>query len=97
MGIWSFSAILTRSASEAASIFCMILLSMNLEGDLADFEFCRRLLIEQPADHQRQHFAFTGRKLARCSSQLFELRALLSNRPILLKRPIGLHRPDPAP
>ena len=33
---------------------------MNLEGDLADAEFCRRLLVEQSADHQGEHFAFAG-------------------------------------
>ena len=60
MGIWSFPAIRTRSASDAASIFLRDPAAMDLRRHLADSEFCRGLLVEQAAGNQWQDFAFTG-------------------------------------
>src|SRR3546814_10797726 len=60
--------------------------SVNLQRDLADSEFSRRLFVEKSADYQGQHPAFAWREVEIPSPQHPQFSARRSHFPVLRHR-----------
>src|SRR4029077_13600659 len=63
---------------------------MNLEGDLADPELGRGLLVQEPAHHEGQDLSFTGRQRRESPLQRVQLASLQARFPVPRER--GLDR-----
>jgi len=65
------------------------LAAVDLNGDLTDAEFRSRLLVQEPADHKRQHLPLPRRKSFQATTKLGQLRPCLSLNAVPIDR-----RPD---
>ena len=74
----SFSAIRTRSGSEAASIFRMTWPRSDLDGSLGRAKFSGDLFVQEASDDEREDLAFAWRQRLMASLEFKELLLVLS-------------------